>query len=355
MTGRGIDQILRHPGDPVLHESYIRDARRYVELAEAAYGPIPRPVDDAYIWGDALEVLAGAAVDVRIVNLETSITRGGSPWPGKEVHYRMHPANVGCLTAARIDCCSLANNHVMDWGYVGLDETIDTLDTAGVARAGAGREAAEAAAPAVLEVPGKGRVLVFAFGSPTSGVPRSWRAAANRPGLNLLDDLSEETALACARRIRGAMQPGDVSVASIHWGPNWGYTIPPEEIAFSRRLVENGVSIVHGHSSHHAKAIRIHQGRPILHGCGDFVNDYEGIGGYEEFRGDLSPMYLIEWDPSEDRLAEVRIVALRSRRLRLERAPVEDTRWLRDLLNRQGSPDLEARLAGDHGMTLHWR
>jgi poly-gamma-glutamate capsule biosynthesis protein CapA/YwtB (metallophosphatase superfamily) len=45
-------------------------------------------------------------------------------WPGKDIHYRMHPANAPCLRAAAIDCCVLANNHVLDWGYPGLRETL---------------------------------------------------------------------------------------------------------------------------------------------------------------------------------------------------------------------------------------
>jgi poly-gamma-glutamate synthesis protein (capsule biosynthesis protein) len=76
---------------------------------------------------------------VRIVNLETSITTSGDYWPGKEVHYRMNPRNIGSLTAAGIDCCALANNHVLDWGYEGLAETLATLDRAGIKHAGAGR------------------------------------------------------------------------------------------------------------------------------------------------------------------------------------------------------------------------
>src|SRR6478672_12806692 len=116
MTGRGIDQILPYPGNPVLYESYVRDAREYVAIAEAVNGPIPRPVDFAYIWGDALEELDRAGTDLRIVNLETSITVNEEGWLNKPVHYRMNPANVGCITAARIDCCSLANNHMLDWG-----------------------------------------------------------------------------------------------------------------------------------------------------------------------------------------------------------------------------------------------
>jgi len=114
MTGRGIDQILRHPCEPRLHESYLADANDYVRLAEGVSGPIPRSVDDAHIWGDALDEFARMRPDMRIVNLETAVTQS-EDWLPKGINYRMHPANVGCLEAAAIDCCVLANNHVLDW------------------------------------------------------------------------------------------------------------------------------------------------------------------------------------------------------------------------------------------------
>ena len=107
MTGRGVDQVLPHPGDPTLHEPSVRDARRYVELAEEAHGSVTRPLDPPAIWGDALTTLDAVQPAARIVNLETAVTRADGWWPDKEVHYRMHPANVGCLTAARIDVASL--------------------------------------------------------------------------------------------------------------------------------------------------------------------------------------------------------------------------------------------------------
>src|SRR5690348_14315581 len=94
MPGRGVDQVLPHPGDPELREAYARDARVYVGLAERAHGPIPRPVSFSWPWGDALGMLEDIAPDVRVINLETSITAGGEFAPGKAVHYRMSPANV---------------------------------------------------------------------------------------------------------------------------------------------------------------------------------------------------------------------------------------------------------------------
>jgi poly-gamma-glutamate synthesis protein (capsule biosynthesis protein) len=356
MTGRGIDQALPHPGNPVLYEPCVLDARYYVQMAESANGSIRKPVDVAYIWGDALEELQRAETDVRIINLETSITSSEDRCPDKEVLYRMHPGNIGCLTAAHITCCSLANNHVLDWGCRGLEETLQTLDRAGVAHAGAGRNAAAAAAPAVLDVPGKGRVLVFALGSLTSGIPRHWGATEDRPGVNLLGDLAEETARRVAERLRQVRRPGDVTVVSIHWGGNWGYAIPGEHIDFAHRLVEEGVDLVHGHSSHHVKAAEVYRQRLILYGCGDFLNDYEGIGGHQRFRADLALMYLVRVDSRRGQLAEARLVPLQVRRFRLNRAEAADAQWLRDLLNRLGAPfGTHAQLEGDNSLTLQWR
>src|SRR5438046_4414395 len=117
MTGRGIDQALPHPVNPALHEPYVRDAREYVGLAENANGPIPRPVSFDYIWGDAVQELEDSGVDLRIVNLETAITSAETHWPGKAIHYRMHPRNIDCLSAVRISGSALAKTHVLDWGY----------------------------------------------------------------------------------------------------------------------------------------------------------------------------------------------------------------------------------------------
>jgi poly-gamma-glutamate synthesis protein (capsule biosynthesis protein) len=268
----------------------------------------------------------------------------------------MHPLNTGCLSAARIDCCCLANNHVRDWGYAGLEETLQTLDRERITRAGAGLTAAEAAAPAVLEVPGKGRVLVVSCGSVTSGIPRAWSVPPDGPGVYLLEDLSEESARRVATQMRSFQRPGDVTVVSIHWGPNWGYEIPVEQLRFAHQLIEEGIDLVHGHSSHHVKGIEVYQDRLILYGCGDFLTDYEGIRGYEEFRGDLALMYLVQVDPEQGRLVEVRLVPLQVRRFRLNHASETDAKWLGALLNRLGAPfGTQVQWEGDHSMTLCWR
>ncbi|EMY32179.1 poly-gamma-glutamate synthesis protein, partial [Arthrobacter crystallopoietes BAB-32] len=132
MTGRGVDQLLPSPNPPQLRESFVRDARDYIALAEAANGAIPRPVPIEWPWGDVLQLLDDASPDLRILNLETSVTTSGHFAPGKGIHYRMHPANIGCITVARPDACVLANNHVLDFGVRGLEETLDALRAAGI-------------------------------------------------------------------------------------------------------------------------------------------------------------------------------------------------------------------------------
>lgn len=190
MLGRGIDQILKRPGDATLHEGYMRSAVDYVDIAERVNGPIPRNVSNAYVWGDVPLMLRTATprIDAIVINLETAVTTSDDLWRGKAVHYRMHPANAApVLSAIGVNCCALANNHVLDWGLGGLDETVRTLRAAGIATAGAGLTRATAAAPAVVELGAQRRLLVFSLGSTTAGVPPEWGASGSKPGVLMLD------------------------------------------------------------------------------------------------------------------------------------------------------------------------
>ena len=218
MLGRGVDQILPHPGDPEPRERDIDDARDYVRLAELASGPIPQPASFLWPWGDALEVLDEMAPDARVINLETSVTRSADFSPAKAVHYRMNPDNLPSLIAERPDACALANNHVLDLGRTGLRDTLDALVGAGLRAAGAGRDAVEGRQPAAIAVPGGGRVVVFSCGAASSGIPANWATTATRPGVDSLPSLSDAAANELINRVRDVRGPGDVAVMSIHWG-----------------------------------------------------------------------------------------------------------------------------------------
>jgi poly-gamma-glutamate capsule biosynthesis protein CapA/YwtB (metallophosphatase superfamily) len=356
MTGRGIDQVLPHPGDPSLHEPYVRNAKEYVALAEMANGPIPAPVDFTYIWGDALTELNKVSPDARIINLETSITASNDYWQFKGIHYRMHPKNIPCITAAGIDCCVLANNHVLDWGYKGLTETLQTLHSVDIKTAGAGHDAKEAEAPAVIPVAEKSRVIVFSFGMASSGVTTDWAARHDRPGVNLLSDFSGTSVDHIRETVQAVKGKRDVVIASIHWGENWGYDIPPERIQFAHKLLDAaGIDVIHGHSSHHPTGIEIYHDKPIIYGCGDFLNDYEGISGYEEFRGDLTLMYFVRMAPLTEKLVSLEMVPMQIRRFQLQRASELDAQWLRDTLNRECKKfNHRVELTEDNTLRVSW-
>ncbi len=335
MIGRGIDQILAHPCNPVLYESGVRSAIDYVRLAEEVNGPIPRQAGPAYIWGAALDQWSLENPDVRIINLETSITHSSDCAP-KGINYRASPENADCLTAAAIDCCVLANNHVLDWGDAGLSDTLTTLGHLGIRATGAGRDLDEASAPALLDLADNRRVLIFSVAVPSSGVPRSWAATSESPGVNFLRDLSPASIGKIGAQIARVRRPEDVIIVSIHWGPNWGYEIPHDQRRFAHALIENfGVSVVHGHSSHHAKGIELHRGRLILYGCGDFLNDYEGIRGYEEYRGDLALMYFVDLDVASGDLVRLDIAPLRIRNFQFVEPSRPDVEWLQRMLDRE--------------------
>lgn len=337
MTGRGIDQVLRRPSDPRLVEPFVRDARVYVELAERRSGPIPRRAAPEYIWGEALAVMRHERPDAVIVNLETSVTTSDAFWPGKTIHYRMHPENIDCLTVARVDCCVLANNHVLDFGRVGLTETLQVLGGAGLGVAGAGENASLAGAPCDVDVQGKGRVRVYGFGFWTSGIPFEWAALEDLSGVNFRAVPTADFGTRVGRMMRSARSEDDVVVASVHWGGNWGFAIPQGERAFARALIDSGgADVVHGHSSHHPKGIEIYRNRPILYGCGDLITDYEGIGGHEAYRPDISPMYFVDMDAEGGGVVALTIVPMRLERFSLQPAGPADVAWLVDRLNVDG-------------------
>jgi poly-gamma-glutamate synthesis protein (capsule biosynthesis protein) len=361
MTGRGVDQALPHPGAPELHEEYVHDARTYLLLAETVNGPIARPVDPSWPWGEVLTEMDGFEPAVRVMNLETSITRSDDVAPGKAVTYRMNPDNLDVLRVAHVDVWTLANNHILDYGVPGLEETVRTMRGAGLCGVGAGMDETEAWRPAAVPANGgdagsddSARVLVASVGDASSGVPRSWRARADHPGVAFLPDLSKATADSVAARLLENSRRGDIAVVSVHWGSNWGYGVPHAQRRFAHRLIEAGVHVVHGHSSHHPRPIEVYRGHLVLHGCGDLVNDYEGIRGYEDFRDDLRLIYLATLEPRTGRLAGLRMVPLRARRLSLEHAGTDDAGWLARAMTRHGRELGTAVELGTDG-SLHLR
>jgi poly-gamma-glutamate capsule biosynthesis protein CapA/YwtB (metallophosphatase superfamily) len=348
MLGRGVDQILPYPGSPRLHEPVVDDARDYVDLAAARHGPVPRAVSPAWIWGDAPAELARHHARVRIVNLETAVTDGGAPAASKSIHYRLSPPNAVALNALGVDVAHVANNHVLDWGVPGLRDTLVHLDERGIAHVGAGRDLAAATARATLVREGR-RVFVTGVCSRDCGVPADWRAGHGKDGVALLPSLHDDVADVLAERATRGRRRGDVVVVSIHWGSNWGDAIPPAHVRFARRLVQAGVDVVHGHSSHHVRAVERHGRGVILYGCGELIDDYEGIAPHGPWRSDLVLLYFVGFD-DDGGPPTLTMTPMRLRRLRLERADPHERRALFDALKRASAPGgaaLACRADGD--------
>lgn len=352
MTGRGIDQVMAHPCSPELYESWVRDAREYVKLAEKVHGRIPHPVPPEHIWGEALAEIERHQPELRLVNLETAVTSHGHPWPAKGIHYRMNPRHVDALQAARLDVCSLANNHVLDWGVDGLRDTLSTLHAAGIHTAGAGINRAAAEAPAIWHAQQGGRWLVFAWATTDSGAPHPWQATTQQPGIQILDMLDEHTALQVAQTVARHRQAGDRVIVSLHWGGNWGWDVPEEQQRFAHRLIDWGVAdLVHGHSSHHPRPIEVYRGKLILYGCGDLINDYEGIGRHEVGDTGVACLYFAQVSARTGELQHLEVQAWTLKQFRLVRAEEPKQKEFLNLFNTH-SAAFKTRL--DVQATGHW-
>ena len=195
--------------------------------------------------------------------------------------------------------------------------------------------------------------MIFSCGTASSGIPAGWAATATRPGVDLLPDLSGAAADAVIARASAARQPGDVVVISIHWGSNWGYDVDRDQARFAHRLINGGVDLIHGHSSHHPRPIETYRGKLILYGCGDCVDDYEGISGSPKaYRDALRLLYFASVRPDTgEQLAALRMVPMQARKMRLHRARPADSTWLATILGQISRP-FGARITREPGGAL---
>jgi poly-gamma-glutamate synthesis protein (capsule biosynthesis protein) len=219
-------------------------------------------------WGDVLPLLLSA--DLRVINLECAITEHRRPWSRtrKVFHFRADPAATGVLEAARIDACSLANNHTLDFEEKGLLDTLSHLEAAGIRYAGAGNDLKEAARPVLLE----GAVALVAF---TDNEP-PFAAGLDRPGTNYLPVSTEPEVLRRVEEAIGAAREAGARtvIFSNHWGPNMVLRPPEAFRRFARAVVDLGADVYYGHSAHVFQGVEIYRGKPILYDTGDFIDDY---------------------------------------------------------------------------------
>ena len=245
-------------------------------------------------WGDVLPLLISA--DLRIVNLECAITDHKQPWTRtpKVFHFRAEPSAVEVLKAARVDVCSLANNHTLDFEERGLLDTMEHLKTAGIRYAGAGRDREESARSALLTArpaDQPSRVALLAFTD--NELP--FAAGSDRPGTNYLPVSLEPDVLG---RVEAAVMAAreaeaDTVVFSNHWGPNMVQRPSALFRRFARAVLDRGVEI--------------YGGKLILYDTGDFIDDYVV---HPKLRNDRSFLFRIFLEGSEFRRLELVPVTL---------------------------------------------
>ena len=98
-----------------------------------------------------------------------------------------------------------------------------------------------------------------------------------------------------------------------------------------------------------------YKGKPIFYGCGDFLNDYEGIKGYEQFRGDLGLMYFVSMDLQTGQLVRLQMTPMQVRNFRVNKASRVDALWLRDTLNRERvTSSTRVELNSNDVLMLQW-
>ena len=245
-----------------------------------------------YPWGNTLPVLQ--ETDLRICNLECVLSDIGNPWSAtpKVFHFRSDEKNVKTLQAAKINIVSIANNHVLDYEYEALSRMLDVLDRQKILHAGAGKNLKEAAKPAICEVKGR-KVGLIAFTDDQA----EWAAEENKPGIYFVPvKINDKRAQDLFQRIRDLRQEVDFLIISAHWGPNWGYSPPPEHIPFAHALIEAGADLIFGHSGHIFRGIEIYKNRPIIYCAGDFIDDY-AVDEIE--KNDESFIFVLEKKPDQ--------------------------------------------------------
>ena len=205
--------------------------------------------------------------DLTIVNLECPLSRRG-----QQINmFRGEPAAAEAMYNAGIDLVSLANNHVLDYGYSAFLETLDVLEYNGLTPLGAGRNLHEARRVRVETVNGV-RVAFLAYteirpGFTYARVPIKWEAGEERPGVNPANTAQVRLDLANAKK------DADLVVVFIHWGDE--YTKEPNKFQrkLARVMVEEGADLVVGHHPHVVQGVEIHGSRVISYSLGNFVFD----------------------------------------------------------------------------------
>jgi poly-gamma-glutamate capsule biosynthesis protein CapA/YwtB (metallophosphatase superfamily) len=217
------------------------------------------------------------AADLRFANLECALTDLGVP-EDKSYTLKAPPAAAAALQSGRFDLVSLANNHAMDYGFEGLQETQRILDQVGVASVGAGVNFDQAHAPLILSRNGL-RMAFLAY----ADVPEErdgfdahqWIATESTPGIAWADPNQ------IALDVTAARQKADVVIVMLHAGieiAEYMSIITTDQRLQAYAAIDAGAALVIGSHPHQLESIELYHGGLIAYSLGNFVfDDYRGI------------------------------------------------------------------------------
>ncbi len=264
--------------------------------------------------GPLREVLAG--VDLVLLNLECCVSDRGEPWPDprKRFFFRAPPVAADRLAELGVDCVTLANNHVLDYGEQALRDTFTHLADAGVAWVGAGPDAPRACAPLVLERSGL-RIRIVAF----ADHPAAYAATMTAPGIAFVDLRAAARLPDWLRRNVAPDDRADATIVSPHWGPNMTAGPVRSVRTAAAALHDAGATLIAGHSAH-----VFHGVAPgVLYDVGDFLDDY---ATHRRLRNDLGLLFVVELGPEVRR---IEAIPLRLAFAHTAVARGADARWIR--------------------------
>lgn len=212
-----------------------------------------------YPFVNVLPVLRQAQLVVG--NLESPISKRGTAVENKQFTLRVGPVAVEALNAAGIGVVTLANNHILDFGPLALQDTLTALGENNILFTGAGMDLDDARTPAFLKV--KDRTIAFLSYSLT--FPLEFYAAKGRPG-------TAPGYKEYVRRDIEAVRPrADLVVVSFHWGAELMTTAKDYQKDLGRKAIDWGADLVLGHHPHILQELEVYRGRLIAYSLGNFV------------------------------------------------------------------------------------
>ncbi len=217
--------------------------------------------DPATAFGPISSVLSAA--DLAVVNLESAVTTRGTPEP-KRYHFRAPTTAYDAIKAAGVDAVTIANNHALDYGRIGLADTVAAAKAASMPYFGAGANAAEAYAPWITEV--KGVKFAFLGFDQFFELWQQWKATDGQSGIAMARDLPRAVAAAKAAR-----QQADVLIVYVHWGNEGDQCPTAEQRSFAAEMAKAGADLVIGTHAHLLMGDGYLGKTYVQYGLGNFV------------------------------------------------------------------------------------